>query len=244
MTYAPEPAGTHRIDVGEHIARAYRTLFDNVPLAVELALIPYLIILAAELVAVLIPGGMASRAVAGLVDALALLLIGSIFTVRWHRFVLLEERVAGSLIPPGWATFVITEIKIAVLLFVGWLVMLALAMLPPHFITLGLSALGTIALAFLAARLSLLFPAAAIERPMTLRAGWDLLEGNYWRLFACVLACYLPFVIVQMLVMWIGALFPSLFWIVFAAVHLAIMLAGIAVIAALLSHIYRDIAEP
>ena len=52
--------------------------------------------------------------------------------------------------------------------------------------------------------MSLIFPAAAIERPIGLHQAWELLAGNYWRLFACLLLCYLPFGIVHYILGEIG----------------------------------------
>jgi hypothetical protein len=100
---------------------------------------------------------------------------------------------------------------------------------------------GGIALAFLSLRVSLIFPAAAIEQPVPLRTAWDWVEGNYWRLFACTIGCYLPFVIVEVIISWIAGMFPALAWIVFEALRLAVSFAGAAVIAALLSHVYMAI---
>src|SRR5438477_621744 len=94
------------------------------------------------------------------------------------------------------------------------------------------------------ARLSLVFPAAAIERPMTLREGWDVMAGNYWRLFACILGCYLPFGIVHYVIDKIGGAAPSILWIVFQAVALAVSFAGVAVVAAMLSDVYRGFYPP
>ena len=88
-------------------------------------------------------------------------------------------------------------------------------------------------------RVSLVFPAAAIERPITLREGWDVMAGNYWRLFACILGCYLPFGVVHYIVDKIGSDVPSILWIVFQAAALAVSFAGVAVVAAMLSDVYR-----
>ena len=76
-------------------------------------------------------------------------------------------------------------------------------------------------------------------------ASWtasDLIAGNFWRLFVCLVMCYLPFAVVGVIVVRIGAAFPSLFWIVFQGLQLAVSFVGIAVVATLLSHLYRQIA--
>jgi hypothetical protein len=243
MSYLSVAPGSYRIDVVDEVGRAYRAVLDNVQLVGEMAFLPYLIVLAAELLAWLVTGGgFFGRLLAGLIHAVVLLIFGTVFIVRWHRFVLLGESVSGGLIPSGWTPFVIAGIKLGIVLVAGWVALIVVAALPPHFLTNPRSMIGGIALALLALRLSLIFPAAAIERPLGLQAAWGWVEGNFWRLFACALACYLPFVVVQLVLGWIAAIFPSLLWIVFEALRLATAFVGSAVVAALLSHVYREIA--
>src|SRR6202023_3289638 len=103
--------------------------------------------------------------------------------VRWHRFVLLGESVGTGLIPPGWGDFLIAGIKLAAIVFAGWVVLVVVALLPPQFLTAPLAAIGGITLALLSLRVSLIFPAAAIERPVGLRTASDWIDGNFWRLF-------------------------------------------------------------
>jgi hypothetical protein len=116
-----------------------------------------------------------------------------------------------------------------------------IAAVSPHFLTALIAIAGYIALALASARLSLAFPAAAIERPISLHEAWDLMAGNYWRLFVCLVACYLPFGIVHYIVDEIGGELPSLLWIIFQIVGLAVAFAGVAVVASLLSDIYRGL---
>ncbi|HZK90001.1 MAG TPA: hypothetical protein VFC56_07650 [Stellaceae bacterium] len=243
MSYPSAAPRFHQIDVVDQVGRAYRIVFDNLQLVGELALLPYLIVLGIELVAVLIPGaGFYGRMLAGLIHAVAFLIFGSVFIVRWHRFVLLGESVGGGLIPPGWTDFLLAGVKLAALIFAGWVVLFLIAALPPQILTATLAVVGGFALMLLSLRVSLIFPAAAIERPIGLRTAWDWVQGNFLRLFACALACYLPFIVVQMLVAKIAEIFPSLIWIVFEAIHLAVFFVAAAVAAALLSHLYRDLA--
>jgi hypothetical protein len=91
-------------------------------------------------------------------------------------------------------------------------------------------------------RVLLIFPAAAVERPVGFMTASDWIAGNFWRLFVCLVMCYLPFVVVDFVIARIGAAFPSLFWIVFQGLQLAVSFVGIAVVAALLSHLYRQVA--
>ncbi|HWD60018.1 MAG TPA: hypothetical protein VG308_17170 [Stellaceae bacterium] len=243
MSYPPAPPRTYQIDVVGQVGAAYRAVFERARLVVEMALLPFIIVLAIELAAALIShGGLAGEIFAGLIRAVAILAFATVFIVRWHRYVLLGETVGGELLPPGWKEFVFVAIKIAALAFAGWIVLILVALLPPFFITIPLTAAGGVALTLVALRVSLIFPAAAIGRPVPLRTAWDWVAGNFWRLFACAFAAYFPFLVVQMLLGALAAKFPSLFWIVFWGLRLAVSFAGAAVVAALLSHLYRELA--
>jgi hypothetical protein len=240
MSYSPPPE-PRRFDVTDETVSAYRTVLGNARLVVEMALLPFAIVLASELVMLILPGGVFGHLLAALVSAAGMLIFGTIFIVRWHRFVLLGERVAGGLIPPGWGIFVVTAIKLSVLVAIGWVILVFVAILPPHLLTMPLTAIGGIALTLGSMRVSLIFPAAAIERPVGFMTASDWIAGNFWRLFVCLVMCYLPFVVVGFIVVRIGAAFPSLFWIVFQGLQLAVSFVGIAVVATLLSHLYREL---
>jgi len=243
MSYPSAPPRIYQIDVVNEVGRAYRAVIDHAQLVGEIALLPYLIVLATELVALLIPGtAIASRVLAALIHALGLLVFGTVFIVRWHRFVLLRESVGGGLIPPGWVEFMIAGVKLGAIVFAGWVALVLIALLPPYFLTIPLSAIGGVALTLFTLRVSLIFPAAAIGRPVGLQTAWDWVAGNFWRLFACVFASYFPFVVVQMLIGGLASAFPSLTWIVFEALRLAVSFIGAAIVAALLSHLYREVA--
>jgi hypothetical protein len=242
MSYPSTAPRSYQIDVIDQVSRAYRIVFENLQLLGEIALLPFLFMLATELVALLIPaGGLYRGILAGLVHAIAFLVFGAIFIVRWHRFVLLGESVSGGLIPLGWLAFVAAAIKLVALIVVGTIVLMLLADLPPHALTGLLAAIGLLALGLFSLRVSLIFPAAAIERPVGLRTAWDWIDGNFARFFACVLACSVPFAVVQFLVRGVAGILPALTWIVFEAIHLAVWFVAAAVGAALLSHLYRDI---
>ncbi len=242
MSYSPPP-GPHRFDVAEETVDAYRAVLDNARLVIEMALLPFAIVLATELVALILPGGgLFGSILAALVRAVGMLVFGTIFVVRWHRFVLLGESVSGGLIPPGWSGFLVTAIKLSVIVAVAMIILTFVAALPPHLLTMPLATIGGIALTLAAMRVSLIFPAAAIERPIGFFDASDLIAGNFWRLFVCLVMCYLPFAVVGVIVARIGAMFPALFWFVFQGLQLAVSFVGVAVVAALLSHLYRQIA--
>jgi hypothetical protein len=241
MSYPSAPSRTYQIDVVDQVGRAYRAVFDNLQLVGEMALLPYLIVVGIELIALLVSGGgMFAAVLAGLIHAVGFLIFGTVFIVRWHRFVLLGESVGGGLIPPGWAPFVITTLKLGIIVFIGCLILSVIGALPPHLLSAPLAMIGGVALSLAALRVSLIFPAAAIEQPIGLQTAWDRVSGNFWRLFACAFACSLPFAIVEMLIVLLANAFPSLFWIVFELLQFAVSFVGTAVVAALLSHLYRD----
>jgi hypothetical protein len=246
MSYPSTPPGayqpsSYQIDVVEQVVRAFRAVTDNAQLIGEIALLPYLIVLGIELVG-LISGGLFAWLVAP-ARAVGSLVFGTVFIVRWHRFVLLGETIGGGLLPRGWGPFIIATIKLFVAVIAGSIPLLLLTFVPPLFLSKLLAMLGGFVLALLALRVSLIFPAAAIEQPVDLQTAWNWMSGNFWRLFAAALACYLPFAVAEIVIGWVATIFPSIAWIVFEALRLAVSFVGAAVIAALLSHIYRDMGR-
>jgi hypothetical protein len=240
MSISTSPAPGYRLDIAAVVAGAYRTVIDNARLAADLAWLPFAVVLVAEVAAGAVGGGgIFSRLLAGLAHAIGYLVFGTVFVVRWHRFVLLGERAAGALFTPEWRSFFVLTLKLALLIFAGWLGLGLIALLPPHLITAPLFFIGAIALALAPVRVALAFPAAAIGRPLSLRAAWDLIEGNYWRLLVSLVLCYLPFSIGQILLVRIGASAFFLIWIVFEAAGLAVAFAGLAIATALVSQTYR-----
>lgn len=234
MSYAAS-SYDRKIDIGGSVRAAYGAVTENAPLAVELAWLPFAILVVAEVIALgLGGGGLLGRALAGLVRAGGFLVFGTVFAVRWHRYMLLGESMSAGLFPPGWGSFLLAGIKIGLAIFLPTFVLALI--LPP------IGALAGIALALASARLSLIFPAAAVEQPISLREAWDLIAGNYWRLFACILLCVIPFGIVHAIIGAIGGGLPWVLWFLFEVIGLAVTFAGLAVVASLLSDIYRGLA--
>ena len=242
MSYgAMSPAGG-KIDVGVAVGGAYSIVWSNAGLAVELAWLPFAILAGAEIVAALLGAtGWFGMVLGALIQAIAFAVFGTVFLVRWYRFMLLGETASAELFPPGWTAFIIAAIKIAAVFVVGLIVLGVIAALPPHMLTMPLAMIGGIVLAFALARLWLVFPAAAIERSTDLRAAWDLAAGNYWRLVGGLVLCYLPFVLVKAI---LGGS-ATMIGLVFQIIGFAVMFAGAAVIASFLSAVYRQLAgEP
>jgi hypothetical protein len=245
MSYAASPSAERKIDIGASVRVAYSVVMENSRLAIELVWLPFAIVVVAEIIALLLGGGgFFGRAFASLVRAVAFLVFGTTFIARWHRSVLLGENESAGLFPPGWNPCFWAFVKIGLTLIVGFVILGFIAVVPPHLLTVPLAIIGGIALTFASARVSLVFPAAAVERPISLREAWELMAGNYWRLFVCLLLCFLPFGVVHHLLDRISFGLSSLLWLVFQVVGLAVVFAGMAVVASLLSHIYREFDRP
>ena len=245
MSYAAQPPVGGKLDIGASVRTAYSMVLEHARLAVDLAWLPFAVLVVGEIAALVVGGGGFGMMLAALVRGLGFAVFGTIFIVRWHRFVLLGETIGADLFPPGWGVFVIGAIKITLCVILGMVILGVIAAMPPHFLTVPIAVVGGIALAIGSSRLSLIFPAAAIERPITLRAAWDLAAGNFWPLFTCLLLCYLPFAVVHFIVAAIGSAAGSIVWLVFQIINLAVSFAGVAVVASLLSGIYRQLTgEP
>jgi hypothetical protein len=247
MSVAPSPSG-QKIDIAASVRGAYTVVIDNARLAVVPAWLPFMILAGAQIVAWLLGNDRWFVQIpALLIDTAG----WAVFIVRWHRFILLGETTAEALFPPGWGAYVWTGLKLWLLLAIGLLIGVVLFVLMGVVAPLsrsGMLAIGgvgvlALALALVWARVSLAFPAAAIKRPISLVGeAWDLPTGNYWRLVACLIACCVPFAIFIYIVGEIGGALPSILRVVIALVDLAAWFAGAAVVASLLSHIYRRLS--
>src|SRR5690348_18470160 len=123
MTYAASPS-EQKIDIAASVRAAYTIVTDNVPLVMDLAWLPFAILVGAEIVAWIVGGGgWFGMILALLVRAGGFAVFGTVFIVRWHRFILLGETKSETLIPPGWSTFFLTAVKVGLAVFVGVLVL-------------------------------------------------------------------------------------------------------------------------
>lgn len=246
MSHSASNAVTYRIAVAETVARAYRTALDNWRLAVALAWAPVVIMFAAELIAAgLVDRGGFGRPLADLLRAGTLVVFGSLFGARWYRFVLIGERRSQGFFPPGFARFLNVAIKFTLLLVAGSVVLAVIVAVLARVISPALTApLGLasgLVIVLLAGRVSLVFPAAAIERPIGFRAAWDLLAGNYWRFVACAAASYLP-VALALTILDLGKALPWPIATLCQAIEVIVIFAGSAVSAGMISEVYRNIA--
>lgn len=245
MTVRGSPSAS-KIDIGTEVYAAYAVVANNARRAIDLARLPFAILIGLEIIAWLLGGtGPFGIILASLVRDGGFTLFDTVFIVRWHRFILLGETATGHLFPLGWGSYFLTGIKLSLLLSLGALLLVGIIIsarivaIAPLFLRI-IEIAGGVILVLLAARVLLALPAAAILRPISLVGdAWDLPTGNYWRLVACLIACGLPFGIMGYIVGVIGDTAPSILRIVFELIGLAVSFAGIAVAASLLSDIYR-----
>src|SRR6266550_6549127 len=109
-----------KIDIAASVRAAYTIVMDNARLAADLAWLPFAILVGAEIVAWIVGGGgWFGMMLALLVRAGGFAVFGTVFIVRWHRFILLGQTATQSLFPPGWGTFFLTTIKVGLAFLVG-----------------------------------------------------------------------------------------------------------------------------
>jgi hypothetical protein len=243
MTVSAMPGTGSKIDMLASIEHAYGGVLRNWQIFVELAWLPFVIVVLTQLIGLLIGGdGQLGNILADLVRAFGFLVFGTIFVVRWHRFVLLGESGSHEMFSAAWRHFFFAGLKLTVAVVVAWAVLFYLAMLPPRFLMVILfPVIGGIGLVVGSVRVSLVFPAAAIDKPLTFRAAWDLLAGNTWRYFLCAAGCYLPFALVAAGLGMVGHGAASVVWFSCQLLGLAISFVGIGILAGVASEVYRAI---
>lgn len=165
--------------------------------------------------------------------------LGSFATaVYWHRRVLLHERVAGALAP----------LNVRVLhYFLRTIVVLMLMVGPPlllGFIAPPLALLGVLSI-FFAIRLSLVFPAAALDDDeLTLRRSFELTRGNTARLFFGAVATTLPVVLAGALLQALVATLGGTGSLIGNAIATITVFVQTAIGTAFLSFSYRHFRQP
>jgi hypothetical protein len=207
-------AGTRiKVPVTEVMVEAYRSVFGRLNLLLDLAWLPLLLLLAATI----LPGYLrlyanlpALPAWSGdqfgltsddLIEAMVGLLCLSAFAVRWYQSLLFAGRVPQGLFLGGWLRFLLYTLLlylVAVLLLTA--ILLADTAQAPSYLALVASA-GMVAAWLASVRCSLLFPAAAIGKPLGIAAAWRAMNGNTWRLFATVLLVSVPAVFVVAMIL-------------------------------------------
>jgi hypothetical protein len=243
MTASAISTTAYKIDIVPAIENAFGGVFRNWSTLVGLAWLPFVIVIVSQLIAFGISGGgFVGALLGGLLYLFGALVFGTVFVVRWHRFVLLGEAESDELFTASWRHFFFAAAKLTLMVAVGWVVLFYLALIPPRVVTAPLFGIvGGIALIVLAVRMSLILPAAAVDRPMTFRESWDRIAGNTWRYFACAGICWIPFALASVGLAAVGRTDGWIVWLVCQILVIGVLFIGWAIVAGLLSEVYRGI---
>ena len=208
-------AGTRaKVPVAEVVIEAYRTVFGRLSLLLDLAWLPLILVLAAAIlpgylrfyqgIAALtaLPGNTFGFGIDDLVDALVGLFCLSAFAVRWYQSLLSSggDAPSGSFLG-AWLRFLLYTLAlylVAAALLIATLLADSAGL--PDYVAPA-AAVAVIAAWLVPLRCSLLFPAAALSRPMSLAAAWRAMAGNTWRLVATVMLVSVPTVFTVALLM-------------------------------------------
>src|SRR5437588_7771033 len=148
-------ASGQQIDIPASVRAAYQFASDNARLAANLALVPFAIVVGAEFLAWLVGGGgLFGMSLALLIQAGGFAVFGTVFIVRWHRFVLLGETTSQTLFPPGWAMFFLTVVKLGIAAFVAAIVLVMIVAVMPSFLAFVLAVAGYFAIVLAWSRVS------------------------------------------------------------------------------------------
>jgi hypothetical protein len=238
MSSSATSANGYEVHTGATIHHAYETVFGNLGLIAQFAWLPFVIVLAAEIVALLLGGGgTGGQMLSWMVGGLAFLVFGTTFAVRWFRYLLLGEAPSGEMFPPAWRPLFFATVTIGLLVFAGGIVTALIGLILSPIAWL-IWALGGIAVSLIAMRVMPMLPAAAVERPIDIRTAWDMLAGNYWHYIACALICYVPFALFEGLLGGADPVVPWLVFVIMEALRIAVNFLGLACLYAMLAEVY------
>ncbi len=217
----PPPAAVQRVPIGKTAAAAYRTVFGQLNQLVRAALLPFLlntVLVAPTLMA-------AGNPLLFVVMVLLTLVPYTLFGVTWHRLALLGKPSAPAPVFPGWQRrhwrfygYALVIMGINAVLQIG----LEIAVGGPPIDESGMvvteeamrfvliMAGGLAVFAYLALRLSFVFPAVAVDESYGLRHAWTHTRGQGLRLILIMAITLLPMLFVGMTVIaiMVGALAP------------------------------------
>ena len=208
-------AGTRiKVPVAEIMVEAYRGVFGQLNLLLEIAWLPLLLLLAAailpgylHLYRGLIPlpawrGDRFGLSVENLIEAVTGLLCLTAFAVRWYQVTLFTN---GRTAPTGiflgaWLRFLAYTLLLY-LIAAALIVVLLLSDQDSVPDVVGIVVGAAMMAAWLVpVRCMLLFPAAAVGKPLSIAAAWRGLGGNTWRLFAAVMLVSIPVVFITAMI--------------------------------------------
>lgn len=249
------------VPVAEVTVGAYRAVFLRLGAVLELGWLPLLLLLAVAILPAALPadfGGKnaALRALPDFLDLVAGALCLNAFGVRWYQAQLLGG--GGNQRPwlGPWARFLLYTFALYLALGLIVVAMVFLASVAAGrgvVIRAGMGVLDlavAVGLLLTMARLALLFPAAAVGRPIGLRGTWHATRGNGWRIVLCWLYATAPLLVGVQIVMaavfsgfQIGARPPMGLYLLRGLVGTVADFLIAALGAATLSNVYRRLIE-
>ncbi len=194
-----------------------------------------------------------------LVISIVAAIVWVVFSVAWHRRFLLPGEVHTVAAALSWRRRHTRFLLVTLALYATIMVVVAAGSIAPILLASGASNNVQSAVSFaviviaviggmlLFVRLSLLFPAAAINHALTVRDCWERTAGNGWRLLAISVIVGLPLAPVQvafgllMRAIGGGALTASF---IHALLQQTVALLGIALAVTTLSIAFRALVEP
>lgn len=206
-----------KMPVAEVTVVAYRAVFRRLNAVLELGWLPLLILLAVSIVPAALPPDFGAksatlRALPDFLDLIAGALCLNAFGVRWYQEQL-QHSVGNRRWLGPWARFLLYTF--ALYLVLG-LILTAVLYLSAIANKRGMTFEAGIGLLDLAiaggmllamARLALLYPAAAVGRPIGIGGSWRATRGNGWRIVLCWLFTTAPLLLTVQII--IGAVFSG-----------------------------------
>ena len=206
------PAG--QLPVGQILAESWRLLLGQpgawcramlIPLVIELAVTYGFLSLYGPQLAAMTMGNPQDIDTPTMLRFLGmqicLLIAYVLFAVAWHRFTLIGPSEAPRALPTvqrRHMRFLATTIGVALL--IGLAVMVPLMIIAALRVQSALVLIGVMILVFvLLVRWQLVFPAIAVERPLSLVASWRATRGHGFWLFWLLVLAVLPGVVVGFL---------------------------------------------
>jgi hypothetical protein len=206
-----------KVPVADVTVAAYGAVFRRLGAVLELGWLPLLILLAVSIIPAVLPPGFGAKNVTlrelpDFLDLIAGAFCLNAFGVRWYQAQLLGDAGDRRWLGP-WVRFLLYTFALylalglilTAVLFVSTAASKRGAPFEAGVGLLDLAVAGGMLLAM--ARLALLFPAAAVGRPIGIGGSWRATRGSGWRIVLCWICATAPLLLAVQIVL--GAAFAD-----------------------------------